>query len=103
MCRQSQNIWWWVFIHRQPIEFFRYGLYGGGYFWHDSFIRHINRLIGCRLLGHRNVSYLKHGSCQDPDEPTWYCFDCHRPIKYEDTKEPRNLNPWRWMNQYFRR
>jgi hypothetical protein len=64
-CRQTQNLWWWLY---------RYGLrktlkqkpWRGGYFWEDSFWTHFYRILGCR----HKPSWIE-------DERKWYCFCCH--------------------------
>ena len=46
------------------------------YVWHDSFGKYFNRLIGCRLFGHRKVK-----NASNPGE--WkqlHCFNCERDL-----------------------
>lgn len=46
------------------------------YLTHDSFGKYWNRLVGCRLAGHRNIQNVA-----DPGEPKqMHCFNCERRI-----------------------
>lgn len=86
MCRENQNIWWHVFKKRAPIRFIRRKMWQGRYFWQDSFWKYFNRLIGCRLFGHKEIGYFKEGDGCTKHEAHWYCFNCARCISYEETK-----------------
>lgn len=79
MCREGHNIWFWFFKHRDPIHFFKAGLYRG-YFWEDSFGQYINRFILCPLLGHRKKHFFEKGHGCESDEAYWYCFNCHQQL-----------------------
>jgi len=58
------------------LRFWRRAL-GSRYFWHDSFGKYWNRLIGCRLLGHRHVRNIA-----DPGDPKeMHCFNCERGVE----------------------
>ena len=46
------------------------------YFWHDSFGIYFNRFLVCRMVGHRNVTWLFDGGCGSEDRPKHYCFSC---------------------------
>lgn len=42
------------------------------YLLHDTFGKRWNRLVGCRVLGHRHVQNIA-----EPREPVqWHCFNC---------------------------
>ena len=49
------------------------------YLFHDSFGRYFNRLIGCRVFGHRKAQWMQDGGCSD-ERPKWYCFNCDREV-----------------------
>jgi len=72
-CRELNDIWyylkrgWWKPFLRS---------FKGNYFWHDSFGKYWNRIIGCRILGHRNIQNIA-----DPGKPKqMYCFKCEREV-----------------------
>ena len=73
-CRETQSIWWWFFHRRygSPRDFFKRKIWKGDYFWHDSFGRFFNRLIGCKIAGHKR-QWMEDGGCNE-DKPHWYCF-----------------------------
>ncbi len=89
MCRQNQNIWrqvfafWKPFWH--PVHFLKFGLWRGSYFWQDSFWQYWNKLIGCKIHGHRHITYFKEGDGCSRNEAHWYCYNCQRCIDYKET------------------
>lgn len=56
-------------------DFIKRKRYKSEYFWHDSFGKYWNRLIGCRF-GHRNAQWIE-GNC---DEEVLHCFACEKRI-----------------------
>ena len=47
------------------------------YFIQDNLLTPLNRIIGCKLLGHRNVKIAS-----DPGEPRRkFCFNCYKWVK----------------------
>ena len=86
MCRENQNIWWYFFIRRTPIRFMRRKPWKSGYFWQDSFWKYWNKLIGCKIHGHKNITHFKEGEGCTKNEAHWYCFNCQSCIDYLDTK-----------------
>jgi len=69
-CRGTANIWFYLkrLEFRWVIKSLR-----NEYFWQDSFWTYWNRLIGCRILGHRKI-YKK------LDEDGDFCFNCYRNV-----------------------
>ena len=99
-CRETANIWWVVFgktavvsvsvedgvVRRRDFiggikKVIERRLWRSSYFWQDSFVTHWNRLVGCRLLGHRKVENVGF-----TDEPELTCFNCHRKLGQDEEK-----------------
>ena len=80
--RETVNIWWWFFVHKQPRRFIKRKMWRKEYFWQDSLFKHVNRIAGCRILGHRHVKEIGH----EYGEPHMHCFNCGR--RLEDTWKP---------------
>lgn len=86
-CRITASIWFYFFgsiwfypWRKRVIDFFKDRIWKSDYFWHDSFGKYWNRMIGCRLHGHRHKVWFKEGEGCGRDEAHWYCFDCERTI-----------------------
>jgi len=79
--REGASIWFYLFgksKYCKPRDFFNRKLYKSPYFWQDSFWTPLNRLIGCRVLGHRNVIRILD---DDNDyKPVDFCFNCYRKV-----------------------
>ena len=71
-CREGADIWWML---RHRPKWISKKVFKSQYFWHDSFGKYWSGLIGCRLLGHRNVQNIS-----DTHEKEMYCFNCERRI-----------------------
>jgi hypothetical protein len=72
--RENANIWWFLRNHPTHIRLI---LFKNSYFWHDSFGVYWNRVIGCKLHGHKNVQ-----NAADPGEvDKMYCFACQRKVE----------------------
>ena len=78
----------WFYIH--PKRFFSkyYGCrqlieaLSSEYFWHDSFGKYWNRLIGCRIHGDKKTRHKKIRLLHDNNNKVvWYCFACERVIE----------------------
>jgi hypothetical protein len=84
-CREGANIWRYFRFNKYSniIFFIRYKKYKSPYFWHDSFGIYWNRLIGCKLAGHKKVKYLSDGGCSN-DSPMHYCFACEKQVYIMD-------------------
>lgn len=59
-------------------DFIKRKRYKSEYFWHDSFGKYWNRLIGCRL-GHKKPQWIEGNSGYDDE--VLHCFACERNIK----------------------
>jgi hypothetical protein len=76
-CRETANIWFWM----RKGWLFRRGelrrILRSNYFWQDSFLTQFNRLLGCRLFGHRAIKDIS-----DPHQPVeeLFCFSCYRHV-----------------------
>ena len=70
-CRENANFWWWI-KKRGLRKTLKHKIWHNKDFWQDTLITHLNRLIGCRILGHRKV-------CRDEDG--LFCFNCYRRIQ----------------------
>lgn len=85
MCRETASIWFYLrssgrrFGYFYWLRFFKRRMWKHPYFWQDSVLVHFNRLMGCRILGHREVKYLPDGGCAN-NEAVWYCFGCGREV-----------------------
>ncbi len=78
-CREGASIWFWLWRGRKFKSRSWRRIFQSPYFWQDSFLTPFNRLIGCKLFGHRNVRDIS-----DPGQPKeWHCFSCYRTIKKE--------------------
>ncbi|HUS48768.1 MAG TPA: hypothetical protein VMZ91_01265 [Candidatus Paceibacterota bacterium] len=74
--RESFNFWRALFGKypsgkSQISRLFQKRFYTSKYFWHDSFGKFWNRLVKCRLFGHKNIQDIMTNSGLDK-----YCFDC---------------------------
>jgi hypothetical protein len=81
--RESFDIWQCL-LSRYPSgrwmgrRLFKKRFWKNSYLWHDSFGKYFNRVIGCKLWGHRHVANIA-----DPDESKkLHCFNCDRGVKY---------------------
>ncbi len=64
---------WWL---KQTL-----GVCRSPYFWHDSFGKYWNRLVTCRVRGHRDVHDVADHSCDCAGEPPrMWCFKCERDV-----------------------
>ena len=69
--RETANIWFWAFtLHRLPIRILK-----SRYFLQDSFLTYWNRLIGCRLGGHKTKLLVGENTTEYD-----FCFKCYRQI-----------------------
>lgn len=68
-----KDLFKFVFIRRPYLN-----KYDRRYFWHDSFGKYLNRLILCRIFGHK-PTWLQDGSCSD-EQPEHYCFKCEQEV-----------------------
>lgn len=80
--REGFDVWWSLF------KFYRYGnqitwhgkrvftrrFWSSRYVWHDSFGKYWNRIIGCRIFGHRHVQNISGRG----EAKQLHCFDCER-------------------------
>ena len=90
-CRQNMSIWRYIFprivagrLRWRVSRLFNRNYWQSRHVWHDSFGRYWNRLIGCRIRGHKNIRYLSDGGCSN-DRPIYYCFACERQVEiYEE-------------------
>jgi hypothetical protein len=60
-------------LRKSFVKFWKYGCYRK-FFYQDNFKTPFNRLIGCKLFGHRHIR--KSGI--DGSE---FCFNCYRRVK----------------------
>jgi hypothetical protein len=82
--RETGNIWWYIkklftanYKFKWRIkDFFR--CFSNEYFWQDSFFTHWNRIIGCKIRGHRKTGTI--GSDEDSEKRIPFCFNCYRKI-----------------------
>lgn len=82
--RETANIWW--YIKRYGIkEALREKVWKKPYFWQDSFLTQLNRAIGCRVFGHRNVQTVTGDYCGEPNRR--FCFACYRDVEESDHAE----------------
>lgn len=75
-CRERADIWYWLGLRWNFPEFVKRKIWKSEYFWHDSFGRYWNRIIGCRLFGHRSVINVSDSN----EEKRIHCFYCERDI-----------------------
>ena len=79
--RETASIWWYLFGkfpsgRWRGYRLFQRRFWKHPYLLHDSFGKYWNRLIGCRLFGHRHMRNIAdHGKELDQ-----YCFNCERHI-----------------------
>jgi len=57
-------------------SFIKQKLWKSNYFWQDTLYTPFNRLIGCKLFGHRDVKLISYYIADD----TYFCFNCYRII-----------------------
>jgi len=79
--RENMDLWRSLFYYYPNGEWmgkriFTRRFWRNKYVWHDSFGKYWNRLLGCRLWGHRDVHNI-----EDPRYPAkWHCFNCERQV-----------------------
>jgi hypothetical protein len=70
--RQTANFFWYLFTGRIQ-WFFHDKLWKSDYFWQDTIFTRFNRLIGCRIFGHK----IRSGVNKQGDL-TPFCFRCYK-------------------------
>jgi hypothetical protein len=73
--RQNFNLFYYL-LHGKIKEFFKRKMWKNEYFWQDTFLTFFNRLIGCKIFGHRKIHFVE----DENDKPVVYCFNCYRKI-----------------------
>jgi uncharacterized membrane protein len=53
--RQNFNLFYYL-LHGKIKEFFKRKMWKNEYFWQDTFLTFFNRLIGCKIFGHRKIA-----------------------------------------------
>jgi hypothetical protein len=67
-------------------EFFKEKIWRSPYFRKDTFWTPLNKLIGCKILGHRNVKFLNEDN--NYIQEFAYCFDCGTKINHWKADDP---------------
>lgn len=85
-CREGASIWFalkkWNNGYLGIVQFVKRKRWRSPYFWHDSFGMYWNRLIGCKLHGHKNIRNI--GDC---GKVKYHCFGCERGQPSPDDQE----------------
>jgi len=96
-CREGANLWFYLGFWKNGggtgknkwrfPEFIKTKRWRSEYFWQDTFLIYFNRLVGCRLFGHRKIHTTDEYRMND----TFFCFNCYRklgptPPRFEEVK-----------------
>jgi hypothetical protein len=78
--RGNRSLWWWLFsrskYHPPRIDFFKRRIWRDHHFWQDTLWTYLNRILGCKLFGHRRIENISF-----PGEPKeYFCFNCYRKV-----------------------
>ena len=72
-CRESANVWFYLRVYKKiPIRVLK-----SPALFQDSFLTPLNRVIGCKLLGHRHVGDISDAN----DGSEKFCFNCYQSIE----------------------
>jgi len=66
-------------------EFFQKKLWRNSYFMTDTFWTPLNKLIGCKILGHRHIIFM----IDDCDGTEYaFCYSCYQKVNYMRPDDP---------------
>ena len=81
-CRQTKNIWWYLFGFYnwkggkwRGREFFDKRFWSGGYIWHDSCLKFLNRWVFCHCIGYK-PKLIKEAN----NKHRIHCFKCGQDV-----------------------